>query len=134
MTVCLVVILPHCIEAHRSLGVFKTKKAPDGTIVDDPPQFQLFQCLHAPEQSEGGQTVLTNTVDLLRDGLTADQRQWLAEKTWSVYTAKNKVFGGDHLMKLPFIVKNEGSGHDVLRWHEPWYVGLRIPVFPPLID
>lgn len=108
------------IIVHK--GVFKTKTTPDGTIVDDPPQFQLFQCLHAPEHSEGGQTILTNTVHLLRDGLTPAQREWLAEKTWSVYTAKNEVFGGDHLRKLPFIIKNEGNGHDVLRWHEPWFV------------
>ncbi|KAF5363134.1 hypothetical protein D9758_008353 [Tetrapyrgos nigripes] len=100
-------------------GVFKTKTDEHGRITNDPPQFQVFQCIQAPGNQEGGQTILTNTADILRYGVTPSQRQLLSSKTWTVYTPQNTVFGGDHF-KLPLITQNELTGHDILRWHDPW--------------
>lgn len=102
-------------------GIFKTKRTQEGTLTHDPPRFQAFQCIHSPDAGlgEGGQTLLTNTNDLMQLGLTEAQRKWLEDKTFSIFTPANKVFGGDHL-KLPLVMKNDGTGHDVLRWHENW--------------
>lgn len=102
-----------------ALGVFKTKRTADGALTDDAPLFQMFQCINAPAVGHGGQTLLTNTAHLLRDGLSQSQRELLTNKTWTVYTGKNTVFGGD-LLTLPLIVRNQETGNHVLRWHEPW--------------
>ncbi|KAH8804237.1 Pyoverdine/dityrosine biosynthesis protein-domain-containing protein [Flagelloscypha sp. PMI_526] len=100
-------------------GVFKTKVLPDGSKTHDPPKYQVFQCIDTTELSEGGQTLLTNTNHVLRFGLTTAERDWLESRTYSVFTPLNQVFGGD-LLKLPIIMKNDETGHDVLRWHEHW--------------
>ncbi|KAF8886932.1 Pyoverdine/dityrosine biosynthesis protein-domain-containing protein [Infundibulicybe gibba] len=100
-------------------GVFKTKTDENGELTHDPPNFQIFQCLHAPENDEGGKTLLSNTADLLQHGISPAVREWLSKMTYSVYTPQNKVFGGD-ILKLPLVMRNEATGHDVLRWHEHW--------------
>ncbi|KIJ42544.1 hypothetical protein M422DRAFT_170957 [Sphaerobolus stellatus SS14] len=100
-------------------GVFMTKKDENGELTHNPPTFQVFRCIQAPEKEEGGKTLITNTADLIRDGLTPSQRDWLSGKKYSVFTPANKVFGGE-LLKLPLIMRNKHTGHDVLRWHEPW--------------
>ncbi|KAF8579389.1 Clavaminate synthase-like protein [Ramaria rubella] len=100
-------------------GVFMTKKDENGELTHNPPTFQVFRCIRAPEQAEGGKTLITNTADLICHGLTASQRDWLSGKKYSVFTPANKVFGGE-LLTLPIIMRNENTGHDVLRWHEPW--------------
>ncbi|KAK7445714.1 hypothetical protein VKT23_014709 [Stygiomarasmius scandens] len=100
-------------------GVFKTKTTESGKIINDPPQFQFFQCIEATESEDGGQTLFSNTADILRNGVTSLQRDLLSSKTWTVYTPQNTVFGGDHF-DLPLITRNEFTGNDVLRWHDPW--------------
>ncbi|KAH8798042.1 Pyoverdine/dityrosine biosynthesis protein-domain-containing protein [Flagelloscypha sp. PMI_526] len=100
-------------------GVFKTKTLPDGSKTHDFPKYQVFQCIKATEGSEGGQTLLTNTDYVLRFGLTNAERDWLKNKTYSVFTPLNQVFGGD-LLKLPIIMQNEETSHDIIRWHEDW--------------
>ncbi|KAG7087516.1 hypothetical protein E1B28_013477 [Marasmius oreades] len=100
-------------------GVFKTKTDEHGKVVNDPPQIQVFQCIQAPGNEGGGQTILTNTADILRYGVSASLNQSLSLKTWTVFTPQNTVFGGDHL-KLPLVTKNELTGNDILRWHDPW--------------
>ncbi|KIK57024.1 hypothetical protein GYMLUDRAFT_247295 [Collybiopsis luxurians FD-317 M1] len=100
-------------------GVFKTKTDEHGQITNDPPQFQIFQCIRAPGNEEGGQTILTKTADILRYGVTPSQHQLLSSKTWTVFTPQNTVFGGDHL-KLPLVTQNELTGNNILRWHDPW--------------
>jgi hypothetical protein len=43
-------------------GVFEIRTEDDGSITADPPQFQMFQCRHAPaEAGAGGRTLFTNT-------------------------------------------------------------------------
>jgi len=100
-------------------GVFKTKTDEHGQITNDPPQFQVFQCIRAPGNEEGGQTILTKTADILRYGVTPSQYQLLSSNTWTVFTPENTVFGGDHF-KLPLVTQNELTGNDILRWHDPW--------------
>ncbi|KAF8886930.1 Pyoverdine/dityrosine biosynthesis protein-domain-containing protein [Infundibulicybe gibba] len=100
-------------------GCFKTKRDANGELTHDPPNFQIFQCIYAPGEAQGGKTLLTNTAELLKQSLTAQQREWLSKTTWSVYTPQNTVFGGDHL-KLPLVMHNDATGHEILRWHESW--------------
>lgn len=105
-------------NSGNALGVFKTQTLPDGSKTHDPPQYQVFQCIHATEGT-GGQTLLTNTNNLLQHGLTTAERDWLEKRTYSVFTPLNQVFGGD-ILKLPIIMQNEETEHNVLRWHEAW--------------
>ncbi|TFK63470.1 Clavaminate synthase-like protein [Pluteus cervinus] len=116
-------------------GCFKTKRDANGELTHDPPQFQVFQCIDAPDGNQGGQTLLSNTVTMLEQGLTAEQRQWLANATFSLYTPQNQVFGGDHL-KLPLVMKNEATGHDIFRWHESWpqHITKFRPTLPHIND
>lgn len=101
-------------------GVFFTKSDPiTGKLTHNPPEYQLFQCIHAPDSTKGGQTLVSNSADLLKYGLTESQREWLRSKSWKVYTPINKAFGGD-LLGLPLVTSNERTGNEVLRWHEQW--------------
>ncbi|KAF5383926.1 hypothetical protein D9757_007406 [Collybiopsis confluens] len=102
-------------------GVFKTKTDEHGKVTNDPPQFQVFQCIRAPENEEGGQTLLTKTSDILRYGITPAQYQLLSSKTWTTFTAQNTIFGGKQF-ELPLIAQNELTGNNILRWHDPWQV------------
>ncbi|KAF5318287.1 hypothetical protein D9758_018885 [Tetrapyrgos nigripes] len=100
-------------------GLFKTKTDEHGRMTSDSPQFQIFQCIQAPGNQEGGRTILTNTAEILRYGVTHLQKELLSSKNFTVFTPKNAVFGGDHL-KLPLVMQNELTGHEVLRWNDPW--------------
>jgi len=100
-------------------GLFKAKVLPSGEITNDPPLFQMFQCIHAPGGGQGGRTMVTNGADALKYGLTAEQREWLSTRRSISFTPKNQAFGGN-LVNMPLIMKNEYTGHDCIRWLESW--------------
>jgi alpha-ketoglutarate-dependent taurine dioxygenase len=100
-------------------GLFKAKTLPNGEITNDPPLFQMFQCLHAPGGGEGGRTMVTNGADVLNKGLNAAQREWLRGRRSISFTPKNQAFGGN-LVNMPLIIHNDHTGHDVIRWLESW--------------
>lgn len=83
-------------------GVFKTKTNEDGSVTADPPQFQVFQCRHAPSADDpttdaGGRTLFANTA-LIYSQTLANNVSPFADDTknrkWTVFTPTNKSFGG----------------------------------------
>jgi Taurine catabolism dioxygenase TauD, TfdA family len=101
-----------------SIGIFKVKTLPNGEITNDPPLLQMFQCVHAPGGGEG-RTMIANGAEVLNSGLTPAQRDWLRERSSISFTPKNEAFGGNPF-KMPLVIHNEHSGHDVIRWLESW--------------
>lgn len=108
-------------------GVFKVKTNEDGSITADPPQFQMFQCRHAPSANEpgadaGGRTLFANTAliysTLMENGVSPYASDIKGRK-WTVFTPTNKSFGGKPL-ELPLVEINPLSGHKSVRWHERW--------------
>lgn len=110
-------------------GVFKVKTNEDGSVTADPPQFQMFQCRHAPSASEpgadaGGRTLFSNTgliYSTLMENNISPHASDIKSRKWTVFTPTNKSFGGKPL-ELPLVELNPLSGHKVVRWHEPWCV------------
>ena len=108
-------------------GVFKTKTNEDGSITADPPQFQVFQCRHAPsvdgpEADAGGRTLFVNTA-LIYDQTLANNVSPYANdiktRKWTVFTPTNQSFGGEPL-ELPLVETNPLNGRKTVRWHEEW--------------
>lgn len=107
-------------------GLFKTKNAEDGSLVSNPPQFQMFQCLEAPStrtrRDAGGRTLFANTSQIYRQVFQDESTPFAStvkNGSWTVFTPMNKSFGGEPL-KLPLSMTNPINGHSVLRWHEKW--------------
>ncbi|KAF8330028.1 uncharacterized protein EI90DRAFT_3124824 [Cantharellus anzutake] len=110
-------------------GTFKTKRLADGTVVPDPPTFQMFQCLEAPlshtgvkdsASDIGGRTLFANTANIFAESLSrSPYAADVKSRMWTVFMPANKNFGGDEI-KVPLLQKNSLTGHQVLSWHEPW--------------
>ncbi|GAA4703925.1 TauD/TfdA dioxygenase family protein [Phytohabitans rumicis] len=104
---------------HPADGVFGNNWLPfhwDGMFLDRIPEFQVFQCIYAPGDGQGGRTVFSDTTLVLAD-LPADSRSvW--EATEVVYTvAKKAHYGG--LVRSPLVVPHPDRSFPTLRYHEP---------------
>ncbi|KAG8917569.1 hypothetical protein FRC02_003035 [Tulasnella sp. 418] len=99
-------------------GVFKVKIAEDGSTQSDPPFFQSFQCISAPNNNEGGLTLFAHTSNILQH-LSQAERDNLKDKRWHVYTPSNDFFGGVPF-DLPLLTQHPIKGNQILRWHEEW--------------
>ncbi len=110
-------------------GTFKTKRLSDGTVLPNPPRFQMFQCIEAPPpftvtqdspSDLGGRTLFVNTSNIYAESLAKSRYAGdVSNQKWTVFTPMNKSFGGDE-MKIPILRKNSLTDHPVLSWHEPW--------------
>jgi alpha-ketoglutarate-dependent taurine dioxygenase len=112
-------------------GMFKKKHA-DSTELGDVWLYQLFHCLEAYPTNEqqqqenanedlrqgtSGRTLFTHTAPLL-DDLTEQERERL-RKTTLVYNTG--LFDQAHLTHAsPVVITHPVTGHEVLRYHEPW--------------
>jgi alpha-ketoglutarate-dependent taurine dioxygenase len=111
-------------------GVFKTKTNEDGSITADPPQFQVFQCRHAPSADDpaadaGGRTLFSSSSLIYSQVLANNVSPYaddIKNRKWTVFTPTNQSFGGGEPLKLPLIETNPLSGRKVVRWHEEWCV------------
>lgn len=88
----------------------------DGMYKPSIPEFQLFNCLNAPEQNQGGRTTFLNTRALLADAPPALVEQW---KTIRVTYRIQKVvhYGGE--VCSPLLVPDPRDGQWVLRYNQP---------------
>ena len=113
------------------LGIYKVKTLEDGNVTSDTPQFQMFQCRHAPtasspEADAGGRTLFANTYMIYQQLIENDITAYASEvktRKFSAFTPANALFGG-HRVELPLVMKNPINGRSVVRWHERWCVIL----------
>lgn len=87
----------------------------DGMYRPQIPEIQVFQCVKAPPQQQGGQTVFSNTPDIIAK-MPADLRA-LCHKLTATYWRKMEFYNSQVQSKL--IVKHPYKNVDVIRYNEP---------------
>ncbi|NUR90930.1 MAG: TauD/TfdA family dioxygenase [Nonomuraea sp.] len=113
-------------------GVFDANWLPfhwDGMFVDWIPEFQVFTCVDAPRQGEGGRTVFTDTTLVLADLDPGVRELW--ERTTVTYRiSQAEHYGG--VVESPLVVPHPDRGHDTVRYQEPVPEGMNY-VNPPTL-
>jgi len=88
----------------------------DGMYKPTIPEFQIFHCVYAPAQDEGGRTTFLDTRALLRDAPPELIEQWHGITV--TYRIQRVVhYGGE--VRSPLLVRHPDSGHWVLRYNQP---------------
>jgi alpha-ketoglutarate-dependent taurine dioxygenase len=88
----------------------------DGAFARATPRFFLFQCPQAPRQGGGGETVFSDTVEVIRRAGDDLVRQWAATEV-TYRTEKLRHYGGE--VSAPLLAKHSETGETVMRYNEP---------------
>jgi alpha-ketoglutarate-dependent taurine dioxygenase len=100
-------------------GVFGSNWLPyhwDGMFFEQVPEFQVFNCIAAPGENQGGRTVFCDTTLALSNVDPAVRAEWAkVEAAYSIGTVAH--YGGG--ARSPLIVPHPDSGVPTLRYHEP---------------
>lgn len=91
----------------------------DGMYRQQVPEFQIFQCVSAPQGDEGGRTTFSNTVIALERAAPRLRALW--ERVTGVYRRKMEFY--DSQTTAPLVTKHPVSGFPVLRYNEPPHEG-----------
>lgn len=88
----------------------------DGAFASSTPRFFLFQCIKAPAQGGGGETVFCDTTEVIRQA--GDERRRLWETVKVTYrTDKVEHYGGQ--VTAPLMSTHPATGAPILRYAEP---------------
>lgn len=88
----------------------------DGAFADAVPHWLIFQCVRAPPEGSGGETVFVDTRIVLERASPAQRTRWDAASVR--YTTEKKAhYGGSFVSKV--IAKHPTLGTDVIRYAEP---------------
>lgn len=88
----------------------------DGAFAASTPRFFLFQCLQAPPADGGGETVFSDTAQVLREATASDIALW--EKIRITYrTDKVEHYGGQ--VTEPLLATHPATGERTIRFAEP---------------
>ncbi len=87
----------------------------DGMYRQQVPEFQIFQCVAAPDSDQGGCTTFSNTTEALF--FATDDMRELWNKTTGVYHRKMEFY--DSKTIAPIITKHPVNGRPVIRYNEP---------------
>lgn len=86
----------------------------DGMYRTQVPEYQIFHCVKAPLQGQGGRTTFSNTIKLLSH-LTEDKKvKW--KNTIGVYRREMEFYNSK--VVSPIITKHPYRGYDVIRYNE----------------
>jgi len=88
----------------------------DGMFKEQIPEFQLFQCVSAPEEEEGGRTIFCDTTLVLADAEPATRDLW--ERLELSYGIKQMVHYGGAVVS-PLVVEHPDRGYPTMRYLEP---------------
>lgn len=97
--------------------LFSREKVPfhwDGAFFNVP-DFLIFQCIKAPGQEAGGETLFTNTVNLHRT-LSQKDREFLGNISLTYKTEKLAHYGGE--FTTPVLTKHPLTGKGIVRFAE----------------
>ena len=87
----------------------------DGMYREEVPEMQVFYCKQAPNHTEGGRTIFTNTKKILEDLNIVTKKRW--EKIRFSYQRKMEFY--DSKTSAPLICKHQEKDFSVLRFCEP---------------
>ncbi|MGH3984520.1 MAG: TauD/TfdA dioxygenase family protein [Pseudonocardiaceae bacterium] len=88
----------------------------DGMFVDWIPEFQIFQCINAVDQGQGGRTVFCDTTRVLDDADAATRELW-ESLTLTYRVTKASHYGGMAVSAL--VVKHPIREFPTIRYLEP---------------
>jgi L-tyrosine isonitrile desaturase/decarboxylase len=87
----------------------------DGMYRPQVPEFQIFQCVSAPREDQGGRTTFSNTTIAL--DLAAPRTRILWSKVTGVYHRKMAFY--DSQTVAPIVTTHPVKGFPVIRYNEP---------------
>ncbi|HYQ70211.1 TauD/TfdA dioxygenase family protein [Actinophytocola sp.] len=88
----------------------------DGAFARATPRFFLFQCVRAPAAGGGGETVFSDTTEVIRRAGADLVERW--SRTEITYrTEKLKHYGGE--TTAPLLGKHSVTGETIMRYNEP---------------
>ncbi|MFD5699454.1 TauD/TfdA dioxygenase family protein [Streptomyces lasiicapitis] len=87
----------------------------DGMYRDHIPEFQIFQCVHAPGEGNGGETTFSDTAAVLADA-DPDARALWSRATGTYHRAMEFY---DSTTSSPVVTAHPVHGTPVIRYHEP---------------
>lgn len=88
----------------------------DGVFVEQIPEFQIFQCVKAPEEAQGGRTVFCDTARVLAETSAATRAVWEG-LTLTYRVAMKSHYGG--VAVSPLVVAHPDRAFPTLRYVEP---------------
>lgn len=106
-------------HSEPSNYLFTSGKVPfhwDGAFTEQVPEFQIFQCLSAPSNDCGGETLFSDTTALV-NSLTKTQRDLFSKISITYHTERVAHYGGK--FTSPLICSHIRTGEPVLRFGEP---------------
>jgi alpha-ketoglutarate-dependent taurine dioxygenase len=88
----------------------------DGAFAKATPRFFMFQCVQAPAVGNGGETVFSDTTEVIRRAPDATRALWDSVKI-AYRTDKVEHYGG--AVTAPLTAKHQATGEPILRYAEP---------------
>ena len=102
----------------------------DGMYRPQVPEFQIFHCVEAPREGQGGRTTFSNTVSALAGAPAHHRALW--EKVTGSYQRKMEFY--DSLTISPIVDAHPRRGFSVIRYNEPPLEGYGDFVNPPVLE
>ena len=87
----------------------------DGMYRPQVPEFQLFHCVSAPGEEQGGGTVFSDTAAVLRDAPWDVRELW--ERVSGTYRRTTEFY--DSVAVSPVVTAHPDTGEPVIRYNEP---------------
>ncbi len=88
----------------------------DGMFVERVPEFQIFQCVSALDDEQGGRTIFCDTTRVLTSASPATRTLW-AGLTLTYRVTKESHYGGT--ATSPLVVEHPNCGFPTMRYLEP---------------
>lgn len=102
----------------------------DGMYRPQVPEFQIFHCVQAPRQGQGGRTTFSNTTLALENAPAHTRALW--EKVTGSYERKMEFYNSKTVS--PVIDTHPLRGFPVIRYNEPPLKGFGNFLNPPTLD
>ena len=102
----------------------------DGMYRPQVPEYQIFHCVKAPLQGQGGRTTFSNTVLALEHAPAQTRALW--SKVTGSYQRKMEFY--DSKTVSPIITDHPQRGFPVIRYNEPPAGGMGHFVNPPILE
>ncbi|OEU92228.1 pyoverdine biosynthesis protein PvcB [Streptomyces abyssalis] len=108
------------LTEHENPGdhIFDHRHVPlhwDGMYRPQVPEFQLFHCVSAPGEDQGGGTVFSQTSAVLRDADAGTRALW--ERARGTYRRKMEFY--ESTAVSPVVTAHPVTGEPVIRYNEP---------------